>query len=103
MEVEFVQGVRMGEASARQVAEKAEKLGIKLSAHGPYFINLNAREPDKIRASQQRLLQTARIGALCGVWSVVFHAAFYLGDSPDEAYEKVKHHFGEVLHQIRGE
>ena len=80
MEIEFVQGVRMGEAGARQVAEAATREGVRLSAHAPYFINLNAHEPEKIRASQERLLQTARIGSLCGVESIVFHAAFYLGD-----------------------
>ena len=80
MELEFVQGVRIGEAGARLVAETAARRGIKLSAHAPYFINLNAHEPEKIRASQGRLLQTARIAAICGAESVVFHAAFYLGD-----------------------
>ena len=60
MEIEFVQGVRMGEAGAHLVKEAAIKAGVKLSAHGPYFVNLNAREPEKIRASQDRILQTAR-------------------------------------------
>ena len=63
MEIEFVQGVRMGEAGARLVAEVTAKEGVKLSAHAPYFMNFNAHEPEKIRASQDRLLQTARIAA----------------------------------------
>jgi deoxyribonuclease-4 len=32
MEIEFVQGVRMGEAGARLVAETAQSEGVKLSA-----------------------------------------------------------------------
>ncbi len=36
MELEFVHGVRMGEATANQVAKTATELGIKLSAHAPY-------------------------------------------------------------------
>ena len=84
MEIEFVQGVRMGEAAARLVAEAAASEGVKLSAHAPYFINLNAREPEKVRASQDRLLQTARIASRCGAESVVFHAAYYLGDSVEK-------------------
>ncbi|MBI2287723.1 MAG: TIM barrel protein [Chloroflexi bacterium] len=103
MEVEFVQGVRMSESSARQVAEVAAKEGIKLSAHAPYFINFNAHEPEKIKASQLRLLQTARIGSLCGVESVVFHTAFYLGDSPEDTYRQVKKNLLEVLHQLKQE
>ncbi|MFC1987741.1 TIM barrel protein [Chloroflexota bacterium] len=103
MEVEFVQGVRMGEAGARVVAEVAAIGGVKLSAHAPYFMNFNAREPEKIRASQVRLLQTARIASLCGAQSVVFHTAFYLGDRPEKAYDTIKKYLEEVLVQLRRE
>ena len=103
MEIEFVQGVKMGEESAHLVAETATKEGIKLSAHAPYFINLNAREPEKIRASQGRILQTARIAAICGAESIVFHTAFYLGDPPEKAYNTVKKYLGETLSQLKQE
>ena len=103
MELEFVRGVKMGEAGARLVAETAAKEDIKLSAHGPYFINLNAREPEKIIASQDRILQTARIAAICGAQSVVFHAAYYLGDPPEKTYSAVRKHLGEVMNQLKRE
>jgi len=103
MEIEFVQGVKMGEAGARLVADTATRRGIKLSAHAPYFINFNAREPEKIRASQERLLQTARIASLCGAKSVVFHTAYYLGDPPEQAYSKVKKYLAETLDQLKRE
>jgi len=103
MEIEFVRGVKMGEAGARLVAETAAKEGVKLSAHAPYYINLNAREPEKVTASQSRLLQAARIASLCGADSVVLHTAFYLGDSPEKAYNTIKRHLGEVLEQLKRE
>ena len=103
MEIEFVQGVRMGEAAARLVAETAAREGVKLSAHGPYFINLNAREPEKITASQGRILQTARIAAICGAESIIFHAAYYLGDPPEKTYSAVKKYLGEVMSQLKRE
>ncbi|MBE9513150.1 MAG: TIM barrel protein [Chloroflexi bacterium] len=103
MEIEFVQGVKMSETAAYQVAETATRTGIKLSAHAPYFINFNAHEPEKIRASQERLLQAARIASLCGAKSVVFHAAFYLGDPPRETYNTVKKHLTEALNQLKSE
>ena len=103
MEIEFVQGVKMGEAGARLVAETAARERVKLSAHAPYFINFNAREPEKIKASQERLLQTARIASLCGAESVVFHTAFYLGDPPQKAYSTVKKYLGETLSQLKKE
>jgi deoxyribonuclease-4 len=101
MEIEFVQGVKMGEGTARLVAEVASRKGVKLSAHAPYFINLNARELEKIRASQDRILQTARIAFLCQAESIVFHPAFYMGDPPEKAYETVKKHLEEVLTQVK--
>ena len=103
LEIEFVRGVSMGESTARQVAQVAERLGIKLSVHAPYFINFNAHEPQKIKVSQKRLLKAARMAALCGAASVVFHAAFYLGDSPEKTYSAVKEHLGEVLNELRAE
>ena len=103
MELEFVQGVRMGEAGARLVADTAQSEGVKLSAHGPYFVNLNAREPEKITASQERILQTARIAAICGAQSIVFHAAYYLGDPPEKTYSSVKKNLAQIMNQLKRE
>lgn len=103
MELEFVQGVRMEEALACKVAEKREKLGLHLTVHGPYFINLNAREPYKIEASQKRIYDSARIGALCGASSVTFHAGFYLGDTPGKTYRAIKKNLQTVLKQLKQE
>lgn len=103
MEMEFVHGVQMGEVKAREVAEAAEKYHVKLSVHAPYYINLNAREPEKVRASQGRILQSARIGAVCGARSIVVHAAFFLGDTPEAAYPKIKQNMNEALDMLRHE
>lgn len=103
MELEFVQGVRMEEPLARKVAEKREKLGLHLTVHGPYFINLNAREPYKIEASQKRIYDSARIGAICGAESVTFHAGFYLGDPPEKTCQAIKKNLQTVLKQLKQE
>ncbi|MCL0053298.1 TIM barrel protein [Dehalococcoidales bacterium] len=103
MEIEFVQGVKMNQESAILVGEIADKKGIKLSAHAPYFINLNAHEPEKIKASQDRLLQTASIASLCHAESIVFHAAFYLGDLPEKVYDRVKRCLQQILNYLERE
>jgi deoxyribonuclease-4 len=89
-ELEFVYGVKMSDEDAAQIANTARRLKIKLSAHAPYYINLNAHENDKLTASQDRILQTAHVAYLCGANNVTFHAAFYLKDDPEEVYNRVK-------------
>jgi len=103
MEIEFVRRVTMGEAGARLVAEVAAEEGVKLSAHAPYYINLNAHEPEKITASQERLYRTAKIAAICGAQSAVFHTAFYLGDEPEKAYGMIKKSLEELLSRLERE
>ncbi len=103
MEVEFVRGVKMGERSALSVGEVARRSGVRLTAHGPYFINLNAHEPEKARASQQRVLQTARVAHLMGAESIVFHAAFFMGDPPPKVYQVVKKQLEEITGLLSAE
>lgn len=103
MELEFVKGVKMSKETALTVAEMAKNKKVVLTAHGPYFVNLNAREQEKIKASQERILQTARIASLCGTISIVFHAAFYMGDPPCQVYDQVKKQLQSITSQLRDE
>ncbi|MBT3363873.1 MAG: TIM barrel protein [Chloroflexi bacterium] len=89
MEMEFVRGVNMGENTARDVEQVAIENGIKLSAHAPYYINLNASDQQKLHDSRQRILQSARICAVCGASDVVLHAGFYLKNTPEKAYKTI--------------
>jgi len=103
LEVEFVQGVRMSPQTARDVGNVAARRGIKLSAHAPYFVNLNAQELEKMAASQERIIQTARVTALFGGESVVFHPAFYLKDDPAKVYATVKKNLEQIVAKLRAE
>ena len=101
MEIQFVRGVKMGETAAGAAGKVAKEKGVALSAHGPYYINLNARESEKIAASQERLQDAVRIASLCGARSVVFHAAFYLNDPPDKVYPVVKKNLQVVRERLK--
>jgi deoxyribonuclease-4 len=103
LEVEFVQGVKMSPQVAVSVGELAARKKVVLTAHGPYFVNLNAVEPQKVHMSKERILQTARIAALFGARSITFHAAFYLKNTPAETYAVVKRHLQEVVNILRKE
>lgn len=89
LELEFVQGVRMGEEKAKKVGIVAKEDEVALSCHAPYYINLNSREPEKISASRDRILQTSRISQILGVKSVIFHPAFNHGDPSEVVLERV--------------
>ena len=103
MEVEFVQGVRMSPPVAQSTRETAAARGVRLSAHAPYFVNLNAREPEKVAASRERIIQTARVTALFRGDTVVFHCGFYLNDEPSAVYAAVRSNLEQVVATLRAE
>ncbi len=90
MQLEFAHGVRMKEEVSSGLRKASYELNIPLTSHGPYYINLNAREQDKIDSSVERIIQTAKISDLCGAESMTFHAAFYMKDSPYDVFDLVQ-------------
>ena len=96
MELEFVRGVSMGEEKAAQVKATAAKLGVSLTAHAPYYINLNSDDSKIATASKKRLFDAARIGSLCGAESVAFHPGYYMGESRMRTFRRVRRHLKEV-------
>jgi deoxyribonuclease-4 len=90
MQLEFAHGVRMKEEVSSALRKVSYELGVPLTSHGPYYINLNAREQDKIDSSVERIIQTAKISDMCGAESMTFHAAFYMKDSPYDVFDLVE-------------
>lgn len=90
MQLEFAHGVRMKEEISSGLRKVSYELNVPLTSHGPYYINLNAREQDKIDSSVERIIQTAKISDLCGAESMTFHAAFYMKDSPYDVFDLVE-------------
>jgi deoxyribonuclease-4 len=102
MELEFVRGTFPGEAKSREIAEASRETGIRLTAHGPYFINLNSAEPEKVVSSRARIIRTAQIGSLCGAESITFHPAYLHGDDPETVYARVRNELAGTMEEIRG-
>ena len=90
MQLEFAHGVRMKEEMSFGLRKISHELSIPLTSHSPYYINLNAREQDKIDSSVERIIQTAKISDACGAESMTFHAAFYMKDSPFDVFDLVE-------------
>lgn len=86
LELEFVHGVRISDASR----EAVKASGKVITAHAPFYVNLNAREDDKVEASVQRIIETALVAEELGGYSITFHAGFYLGQDKELVYDKIK-------------
>ncbi len=90
MEVQFVRGVKMGKETAKRVGALAKEKEVRLSAHAPYYVNLNSDEKEKIEASKKRIVQTAEIAEEMGAYIIAIHAGYYGGKTSEETTEKIK-------------
>lgn len=66
-------GVAIGEASAREIGEKAAEHGISVSIHAPYYINCGNEDPEKQLKCIDYLMQSARAVNWMGGNRVIFH------------------------------
>ncbi|MBQ9245981.1 TIM barrel protein, partial [bacterium] len=103
VEVEFVHGVRMNETNIKTVQDFSSNENYKITCHGPYYINLNSQEQDKIDASVTRIIETARMAQLIGAYSITFHAAFYMKQSDDEVYKTVYNSMEKICETLENE
>lgn len=90
MEVEFVHGVRMSDETRQFLNKAAKEKNLVLTAHGPFYINLNSREEEKVEASVNRIIDTAATANDFGGYSITYHAAFYMGKDKEVVYEQVR-------------
>lgn len=103
MELEFVHGVRMKAESQDFVKNVIKEKGFVVTAHGPYYINLNSKEPEKVEASIVRILDTARIAQKLGLYSITFHAAFYMGQDKSKVYSQVEKTMAQICETLASE
>lgn len=103
MELEFVHSVNITKEKAPEIKKIAEDNNVVLTCHAPYFINLNSLEKAKIKASIDRIVNSARITNLCGGYSVCFHAGFYMGQDAKKTYDTVKHNLKEITSILKKE
>ncbi len=96
MELEFVHGVRMSDETRELVKKERESRKLILTAHAPFYVNLNSQEEDKVEASVQRIIETGLAAQSTGAFSITFHAAFYMKQDKEEVYQKVKNRISEI-------
>lgn len=101
-EIAFTYGIYVKKREdALKIGRKVKELGIKLSIHAPYWINLNSKEKEKIEASKKRILDCCEIGTLMGAYRVVFHPGYYSKMDKKETYENIKQAILEMQEVIK--
>lgn len=90
MELAFVRSVNVTEKNKESILKAKNDNDFYLSAHGSYFINLNAKETLKQEQSIQRIIKGKDGLSKVDGTSLVFHPGFYLGSSPEDTYEAIK-------------
>jgi deoxyribonuclease-4 len=90
LELPFVRSVNITEKNKEEVLNTKLENDFYLSAHGSYFINLNAEEEIKQQQSIERIIKGAEGLKKVEGRSLVFHPGFYLNDSMEEAYNTIK-------------
>ncbi len=101
MELEFVYGVNLKEEKAIEAKKVSRKEKITLTAHAPYFINLNSNEKAKLEASKNRIFKAAKVAHLAGAIGVVFHPGFYMKEDKEKVYLKIKENLKEILQKMK--
>jgi len=100
LEMAWVNGVRMSDASADAIASAAREHDVTLTAHAPYYVNL-CGAPDIVARSRARLEDAGRLGVRCSAQSFCFHAGFYGGMDAGEANRRVQAELEHVTATLR--
>ncbi len=100
-EIAFTYGIYIkSDSDAEAIGKKAKELGINLSIHAPYWLNLNSSEKEKRESTKKRILDCCRIGEIMGVKTVVFHPGYY-GKDKESAYGKIKEGVDSMMQEIK--
>jgi len=100
-EVAFVRQIYIKKDDALKIEKKAKELGIFLSVHAQYYVNLNSKEPEKIEASKKRILKCCEAAHYLGAKRVIFHPGFYSDMKSEEAREIIKDGILEMMAVVK--
>ncbi len=101
LEVEFVHGVAMGIELAKQIGAEAKRLGVPLSAHAPFYINLASKEAKKREESKRRIIDSCERMHYMGGGPVVFHPAYFGDEEKEKVFHIAKEAIVEMLDVIK--
>lgn len=103
-EIAFTYGVYIKEQKdAELIGKKAKELGISLSIHAPYWINLNSLDKTKVEQSKERIVSCLKVGTWLNAKRIVFHPGYYGKMGKQETYENIKREILDLQKEIKKE
>ena len=83
-------GVRVSEATAKAMKAEAEKHGVRMSLHAPYYISLSSPEEEKRKGSARYFLESAQAVSRMGGTRFVVHSGSCGKQSREQALALAK-------------
>ncbi len=100
-EYSFGHGVRIKEETAAQIRQEAEKYGVAMSVHAPYYINLAAGEAS-FEKNYLYVEQSARAARWLGADRVVIHPGNLSGQSRERALANTADSLARIYRSLMG-
>ncbi|MEM1950598.1 MAG: TIM barrel protein [Candidatus Nitrosocaldus sp.] len=101
LEVDFAHGIYLSIKESKDLGRLADELGIRLSIHAPYYINLCSEDEDVIMRSKRRILECVERGEAMHADIIAIHSAFYGKRSKEEAYTMVRAGYESIVDEMR--
>ncbi len=101
LELEFVRQIYIKKDQTPEIGKQAKSDNVILTAHCPYFINLNSEDKKKYYASIGYIKNSAIITSLCDGYSVCFHAGYYQKQDPEKVYKKIKEAIKMIVKDVK--
>jgi deoxyribonuclease IV len=98
MELLFVRNVNVTDNNMGIILKAKLDNDFYLSAHGSYYINLNADELEKQEQSLGRIASGVEALSKVQGRSLVFHPGFYLKDSKEDTYNTIRENLQRLPH-----
>jgi deoxyribonuclease-4 len=103
MEVEFVYHVNTKPETAEEIGKEARKNGIRLSAHAPYYINLNSKNKEVVKKSRIWIYKVAELCDIMDAPIIAFHPGFYHDMKKEVVERNIKRQLKYMLRKIQKE
>lgn len=90
-------GVHVGEDSARKIGLEAQKAGIRMSLHAPYFINLANPDPESLMKTIGYITSACLVADRMGAGRVVIHSGALMKRTRQQALDIAKESLKQVI------